>query len=189
MSMVLLRNGIDNVNTGRKADLDLMRNQLASMQKATNPRVTITMYNDLPAGQFGVAQFWSGDIINAQYYLPKHVSPKILRYWFPPNGHGMVDNDLMVVLSGGKNPVAAQHFINFMLDPTNSAKNFFYIGYQPPQRSITPRNLIADGYAPANLETAAVRAEWFKVGDRLLELPPVVDGAWHEIWQEYKANG
>lgn len=189
MAMVLLRNGISNVNTGRAAYLDLMRNQLATMQKATNPRVTITMYNDLPSGQFGIAQFWSGDIVNAQYYLPKHTSPDILRYWFPPDGHGMVDNDLMVILSSGQNPVAAHHFINFMLDPKHAAENFFYIGYQPPQQTITPKSLVADGYAPPNLSTAAVRPRWFKVGDRLLELPPIVDGAWHEIWQEYKANG
>jgi spermidine/putrescine transport system substrate-binding protein len=189
MSMVLLRNGIHDINTGNAADLDLLRNQLASMQRATNPRVTITMYNALPAGQFGIAQMWSGDIINAQYYLPKHTSPKILRYWFPPNGHGMVDNDLMVVLSGGSNPVAAHHFINYMLDPANAAKNFFYIGYQPPQKSISPHRVVADGYAPANLETAAVLPRYFKRGSRLLELPPVVDGRWHEIWQEYKANG
>jgi spermidine/putrescine transport system substrate-binding protein len=189
MAMVLLRNGINNVNTARAADLDLVRNQLRSLQQATNPRVTITAYNDLPAGQYGLALMWSGDIVNAQYYLPKHTSPKILRYWFPPDGRGMVDNDLMVMLAGGKNPVAAHHFINYMLDAGVAAKNFGYTGYQPPQRSINPRLLVADAYLPANLRTAGVRPRDLIVGHRLLELSPVVDGAWHEIWQEYKANG
>jgi spermidine/putrescine transport system substrate-binding protein len=189
MAMVLLRNGIANVNTAKASDLNLIRNQLASLQQATNPRVTITMYNDLPAGQYGLAQMWSGDVVNAQYYLPKHTSPDILRYWFPPDGRGMVDNDLMVLLGSGQNPVAAHHFINYMLDPAVAAKNFGFIGYQPPQRSINPLELVKDEYLPANLEAAGVRPHDFIVGRRLLELPPVVDGEWHEIWQEYKANG
>ncbi|MGZ4472075.1 MAG: polyamine ABC transporter substrate-binding protein [Nocardioidaceae bacterium] len=189
MAMVLLRNRIHDVNTGRAAYLDLVRNQLGTMQKATNPRVTITMYNDLPAGQYGIATMWSGDVVNAQYYLPKHVSPGILRYWVPPNGTGMVDNDLMVLLAGGKNPVAAHYFLNWILDPGNAAKNFGYIGYQPPQRSINPRLLVSDAYLPPNLATAAVTPHDFRVGARLLELSPIVDGEWHQIWQEYKANG
>ena len=45
--------------------------QLNALVAATSPKVTITMYNDLPAGQLGLAQMWSGDIINAQSYLPE----------------------------------------------------------------------------------------------------------------------
>ena len=189
MSMVLLRNGIGDINTARAADLRLVGEQLASMQEATNPRVTITMYNDLPAGQYGIAQMWSGDIINAQYYLPKETSPEVLRFWFPPDSRGMVDNDLMVVLAGGKNPVAAHAWINYILDPAVAAENFGFVGYQPPQRSINPSQLVADAYFPATLESAGVRPKDFALGHRLLELPPVVDGAWHEIWQQYKAHG
>jgi spermidine/putrescine transport system substrate-binding protein len=189
MSMVLLRNGIRNINTGKVADLDVIRHDLASMQDATDPRVTITMYNDLPAGQYSIAMMWSGDAVNAQYYLPKGVSADVLRYWFAPNGLGMVDNDLMVMPAGGENPVAAHFFINYMLDPAVAAKNFGYIGYQPPQKSISPARVVQDGYMTKHLETAAVRPGDFKTAQRLLELDPVVDGEWHEIWQEYKADG
>ncbi len=188
MSMVLLRNGLD-VNSARAQDLAVVREQLLEMQAATNPRVTITMYNDLPAGQYGMATMWSGDIVNAVYYLPKKVSPDVLRYWFPTDGRGTVDNDLMVVLGQGENPVAAHHFINFMLDPETAAKNFGYIGYQPPQNSIDPTRLVADGFVPANLESAGVEPRDFTQGYRLLGLEPVVDAEWHQIWQEYKASG
>jgi spermidine/putrescine transport system substrate-binding protein len=95
----------------------------------------------------------------------------------------------MVVLAGGHNPVAAHHFINYMLDSTVSADNFGYIGYQPPQRSINPTELVTDEYMVESLKDAAVREKWFSVGDRLLELPPVVDNQWHQLWSEYKANG
>jgi spermidine/putrescine transport system substrate-binding protein len=189
MGMVLLANGIDDVNTGKKADLDVLREQLIDMGDVTNPLVTIRMYNDLPLGQYGVAQMWSGDIVNAVYYLPKDTPVDLLRYWFPPDGEGLVDNDLMVCLGTGENPVAAHHFINYMLDPDVAAKNFGFVGYQPPQKSISPTSLVEDGFVPANLETAAVLPGYFIKGDRLLELPPVEDGVYHEIWQEFKANG
>lgn len=189
MAMVLLRNGIHDANTGKVKNLDLIRTQLLDLQKATAPKVTITMYNDLPAGQFAVCQMWSGDAVNAQYYLPKGVKPDVLSYWFPQNGRGLVDNDLMVLLAGGKNPVAAHYFVNFMLDSTNAANNFGYIGYQPPQRDINPTELVADGYIVPSLRDAAVLPQWFNVSDRILQLPPTVDALWHQIWQEYKANG
>jgi spermidine/putrescine transport system substrate-binding protein len=189
MAMVLLRNGIHEANTGKVKYLNLIRSQLLDLQKATAPKVTVTMYNDLPAGQFSVCQMWSGDAVNAQYYLPKGVKPDVLSYWFPQNGRGLVDNDLMVLLAGGKNPVAAHYFINFMLDSTNAANNFGYVGYQPPQRDINPTELVADGYIVPSLRDAAVLPQWFNVADRLLQLPPTVDALWHQIWQEYKANG
>ena len=50
----------------------------------------------------------------------------------------MVDNDLMVVLKGGQNPVLAHLFIQHMLDTKVALANFCYIGYQPPQRSLDP---------------------------------------------------
>ena len=71
MAMVLLRQGITDVNTSSETDLKMVGEQLNALVAATSPKVTITMYNDLPAGQLGLAQMWSGDIINAQSYLPE----------------------------------------------------------------------------------------------------------------------
>ena len=189
MGMVLLRSGIHDINTAKPADIRLMHNQMMDMLSKTHPRVTITMYNDLPAGQYGLAQMWSGDVVNAQYYLPKGQSADVLRYWFPSDGRGMVDNDLMVVLAQGSNPVAAHYFINYMLESKIAAKNFGYIGYQPPQNSINPDELVRDGFLPANLKTATVLPHYFDVGSRLLQLPPKADLAYHQIWQEFKAGG
>ena len=100
----------------------------------------------------------------------------------------MVDNDLMVVLKQGENPVLAHLFMNFMLDAKIAAPNFGYIGYQPPQVSLDTSKLVSDGYVPANLESAVVRQEWFTDGYRLLELPPETDAAWHQVWQRFKAG-
>ena len=48
--------------------------------------------------------------------------------------------------------------------------------------------LVADGYLPENLATAAVKKEWFDVGYRLLEMPVDVDAEWHRVWQQFKAG-
>ncbi|GFG52799.1 ABC transporter substrate-binding protein [Mycolicibacterium agri] len=189
MSMVLLREGITDVNTSSEADLKLVGEQLNAMVAATSPKVTITMYNDLPAGQLGVSQMWSGDIINAQSYLPEGTSTDILQYWFPPDGKGLVDNDLMVILKNGKNPVLAHLFINHMLEPEVAMQNFTAIGYQPPQNSITADSLVAEEFIPENLRTAIVKPEYFDVGYRLLELDAANQDAWQKVWQAFNAGG
>ena len=189
MSMVLLRQGITDVNTSSEADLKVVGEQLNAMVAATSPKVTITMYNDLPAGQLGVSQMWSGDIINAQSYLPEGTSTDILQYWFPPDGKGLVDNDLMVMLRSGKNPVLAHLFINHMLDPEVAMQNFSAIGYQPPQNSITADSLVAEEFIPENLRTAIVKPEYFDAGYRLLELDATNQDAWQKVWQAFNAGG
>jgi spermidine/putrescine transport system substrate-binding protein len=188
MAMVALRAGITDINSTKARDLATISDQMLEMQQKSQPKVTITMYNDLPAGQLDLAQMWSGDVVNAQYYLPKGVGPEVLAYWYPPDGKGMVDNDLMVILAQGKNPVLAHLFLDFMLDPDNALDNFGYVGYQPPQTSLDAAKMVKDGYVPANLDTAIVKQEWFAEGYRLLELPPVADAAWHQVWQRFKAG-
>ena len=116
MAMVLLRDGDHDVNTADDAKIAQIKQGLADLAQATDPKVTVSMYNDLPAGQLGLSQMWSGDIVNAVYYLPKGTSPDVLRYWFPPDGHGIVDNDMMMILDQGENPVAAHVFMNYLLD-------------------------------------------------------------------------
>jgi spermidine/putrescine transport system substrate-binding protein len=188
MSMVLLRNGIDNINSTSAADLALIRKQILELRSTMRPKVTISMYTDMPAGQYGLAQFWSGDAINMPYYL-KGAPPSVLRYWFPSDGKGEVDNDLVVCLAQGQNPVAAHFFINGLLDNGVAKQNFGYTGYQPPLKKFTPDSLVAEGYIPKNLSSAVVLEEDFKIGFPLLQLPPASDTAWHQVWQEFKAGG
>ena len=189
MSMVLLKSGITDVNTSSAADLKIVGEQLTALVAATSPKVTITMYTDVPTGQIGLTQMWSGDIINAQNYLPEGATAEVLRYWFPTDGKGLVDNDLMVILRGGKNPVLSHLFINHMLDTESAKQNFKQIGYQPPQVSMNPDSLVADGFVAENIKTAIVRPEYYDVGYRILELDPENDAAWHNVWRAFKAGG
>ena len=190
MAMVLLRAGKTDVNTTSAQDLKLVGDQLNALVAATSPKVTITMYSDMPAGQIGLCQMWSGDIINsALSYMPEGVSPDILRYWFPADGKGLVDNDLLIMLRSGKNPVLAHLFINHLLDPEVAQQNFAQTGYQPPQNNINPDSLVSSGFIPENLKSAIVKPEYFDTGYRLLELDPANDAAWHNVWRAFKAGG
>jgi spermidine/putrescine transport system substrate-binding protein len=188
MAMVLMRNGITDVNTASAKDLKLVATQLQQLEKATSPHVTITMYNQLPSGQLGLCQMWSGDVVNAESYLSKSTPKSILHYWFPQDGKGEVDNDLMVVLSGGKNPVLAHLFIDHMLQPDVAVGNFRAIGYQPPQRSLDTAAFVKQGFVTPSASDAIVQEKWFDVGYRLLELSVTNDAAWHRVWQDFKAG-
>jgi spermidine/putrescine transport system substrate-binding protein len=188
MAMVLFRAGITDANTSSPKDLKLIATQLQALEKATSPKVTITMYNDLPSGQLGVTQMWSGDAVNAQSYLSKKTPKSVLHYWFPQDGKGEVDNDLMVVLSGGKNPVLAHLFLDHMLQPDTAMGNFSFIGYQPPQRTLDTATLVSQGFVTPNLSNTIVQEKWFDIGYRLLELSVSNDAAWHRVWQDFKAG-
>ncbi|MFN8073172.1 MAG: spermidine/putrescine ABC transporter substrate-binding protein [Mycobacterium sp.] len=188
MSMVLLKLGITDVNTSSPENLDKVAAALDQMRKNTAPAITVTMFTELPAGLIGLAQMWSDDMISAKNFLPEGVSPDILRYWFPADGKGLVDNDMLVVLRGGKNPVAAQLFMNHMLDPQVAKENFAAAGSLSPQVSLNPDYLVSSGLIPANLKSAIVRPEYFDVGYRMLELEPANEDAWRRIWKAFKTK-
>ncbi len=132
---------------------------------------------------------WSGDIINAQNYLPEGTGPEILRYWFPADGKGMVDNDMLVMLKGGKNPVLAHLFINHMLDPEVAKQNFSADRLPAAAELDQPRTrLWPSEFIPENLKSAIVKPEYFDTGYRLLELDAANDAAWHNVWQRLQGR-
>jgi spermidine/putrescine transport system substrate-binding protein len=189
ISMVMLRDGLAaHLNDGDSAALAKVQADLLAMVASTKPRVTITGYTDLPEGKFSITHCWSGDSVAMSGYLPKGVDPSILRYWFPQDGKGLVNSDLMVMLKAGKNPVAAHLFLNYMLDKQVALTNFSFVGYQPPQNTITADSLVSAEVIPANLKTATVQQSYFESGYRTLELSPADDAAWQAVWQRFKAG-
>jgi spermidine/putrescine transport system substrate-binding protein len=190
MGMIAMRYGWS-INTGVKSQLNKIQQQLTLLNQTTAPKVNVTDYQDLPTNVVALCEAWSGDAFNMVSYLPQGQSADILRYWFPHNQpqHGEVDNDLLVVLKMSQSPVMAHLFLNHMLEYDVAYKNLLAIGYQPPQTKITPDALVSDGTIPQNLSTVVVQEEWFKTGQRLLELPIALDAEWQAIWQQYKAGG
>ena len=189
MCMLLLRNGVMDVNTGDEAALAQVRQDLLDLTDAVNVKVSVLDYTYVPEGRAWLHQAWSGDFVSAQYYLPKGVDYTVLGYWFPPDGHGLIGSDIITIPRTAKNPVLAHHFLNFMLDETHAYENFFnFVGYQPPQVSLDPDRLVADEVVPPHLASTVVRPEDFDNGVTLLELAPDVDARWQEIWADFKAG-
>jgi spermidine/putrescine transport system substrate-binding protein len=189
ISLALLRNGITDLNTADPSALDKAKADLLELISSMDIRATINgAYAKLPEDEFWLHQAWSGDMVGAQWYLPKGVSTDVLGFWWPEDGKGPIGNDTMVVLAGGQNPVLAHLFLNFMLDEHWAVKNFSWNGYQPPLTSLNPDNLIGQGYVPQTLDKAIVRQEDFDRGLFELELTPADDQKWQDVWDEFKAG-
>jgi spermidine/putrescine transport system substrate-binding protein len=192
MAMVLLKNGITDINTDDPDHIELVEKELSRMAEATSIRTSIAgAYEKLPQGEFAVHQSWSGDIVAAPYYFPEkdYGDPRgLLRYWWPESGKGDVNNDTIAILAGGKNPVLAHHFLNFLLDTKHAVKNFSWVGYQPPMQDLDPGQLVKDGYVVPNLKRAIVRPRDLDTGIRELALPPEVDAMWQDAWSAFKSG-
>jgi spermidine/putrescine transport system substrate-binding protein len=188
-AMVLLKNGITDVNTADPQALDAAKQELLGLVDAVNVKYDVDDYTEIPEGSAWVHQGWSGDMISAQYYLPKGVGVGVIGYWAPQDLGGVVGSDIIAIPKAAKNPVLAHLFLNYMLDNKVAYGNFYnFNGYQPPLDSINIDRLLGDA-VPKSLPDAIMRPEDFDRGYLLLELAPNVDAMWHAVWQEFQAGG
>jgi spermidine/putrescine transport system substrate-binding protein len=111
-------------NTTNDADLDAAL-QLLQEQK---PLVRIYTTDDigvLSTGDAWVAHAWGSDLYQVVTERPS------VKFYIPEEG-GVRGSDASVLLANAKHPVAAQMFMNHLLDAKVSAKNTNYIGYMGP---------------------------------------------------------
>jgi spermidine/putrescine transport system substrate-binding protein len=190
IAITILRNGSLDVNSQDPAVISAAKDAILQTINDNQARLSINgVYAKLPAGDYTVAEAWSGDIVGAQWYLPNGVGTDVLGYWKPEDGKTMIGNDLLVVPQASKNPRLAHEFINFMLDEKEGTENFTqWNGYQPPFTSIDPGTLVAKGVVPETLTSAVVTEEMFKKDLTPYELPPEVDQMWLDAWTEIKAG-
>jgi len=187
ISLGLLKNGITDLNTTSAAQLSKAKNSLIELTSMDKVQVS-NSYTAIPDDQVWVQQSWSGAVIPVTSEMPKGQSVDVVGYWFPPDGRGPVNNDTIAILSSGSNPVLAHLFLNYMLEYGNAMENFAWLGYQPPQRQITPASLVKDGLIPPNLASCTVLPSYFDVGYRELELSPSANLAWNNAWQAFTAG-
>ena len=190
IAVAILRNGSLDVNTGDPTLIDAAKEAILQTINDNRARLSINgVYAKLPAGDYTVAEAWSGDIVGAQWYLPKGTGTDVLGYWRPETGKTMIGNDLLAIPTAAKNPRLAHEFINFFLDEKIGYENFInWNGYQPPFTSIDPTKLIDDGVVPDTLSSAVVTEDMFKKDLTPYELTPTVDQMWLDAWTEIKAG-
>jgi len=172
-----------NLNTTTAAQITKSQQSLQNLLQLTNAHIDNNDYSNVPSGQIWIHHAWSGDIAGAPYYLPKGVSPKVLGYWFPPDGKGPVGNDTLTVLAGTKTPVLAHMFLNYLLDVPNVLTNISFNGYMQPLTAVTPQRLVKEGLLEPNLTSTAVLPSYFRRGVMELQLPIPTDLQWQAAWQ------
>jgi spermidine/putrescine transport system substrate-binding protein len=189
IAVAILRDGSLDVNTNDPELITAAKDAIIQTIDENGAKLTINgVYAKLPAGDYTVAEAWSGDIVGAQFYLPKDVKWDVLGYWRPEPGSSMTDNDLIAIPMGAKNPRLAHEFINFFLDERVYDNFRYWNGYQPPLTSIDPDRLIADGVVPPNLPMAVVSQDMFREDLTPYELSPEDDQLWQAAWTEIKAG-
>lgn len=189
LSLAMLRDGRStNLNTEDPEVIRAAGETLASLVDAVNVKVGITAYQLLADGQASVHHCWSGDIVNAQYYLPEDVGPEVLGYWFPEDRQGPVGTDTVAIPASAQKPVLAHLFLNYLLDNDVSMQNFGYTGYQPALSVATPELLVADGYVPEHLANAVVTPEHYRDGLQELQLSADGEALWLDEWAKFRAG-
>jgi spermidine/putrescine transport system substrate-binding protein len=192
LGMMLLRSGDTDMNTADAATIDRAKDEVLRMINENDARLTINgTYAKLPEGEFSVSQAWSGDIVGAQWYLPKGTTTEVLGYWYPSDKRGLIGNDAISIPSAAESPRLAHEFLNFLLDAKWGYLNFTgWNGYQPPFTSIVPERLIDEGVVPATLPLAVVSEENFTSGYfNGTELSAEADALWLDAWSEIQAGG
>jgi len=195
-AMVLLRNGGADPNSCIPEELTRAKDALIEMIDRVNVALSTNgAYEDLPKGIFAAHQAWSGDIINAQYYGKENAAQTapLLSYWWPKDAKGVAGNDMMLVLTTGKNPVLAHTFLNYMLDFEVAMKNFSWVGYQPPQLEAPPEafgdpRFKWDWMVPDNLGNCILTHEDYARSYFDYELSPECDVTWHDDWEEFTSG-
>lgn len=188
LGMAMLRAGQTDVNTEDEAQIEAALTDVLDLASTVNPRIGVEAYTILPEGRATIHQAWSGDAVNAEYYLPEGETIDNVGFWYPAEGGGMIGSDQMSVLADTSNPVLAHLFIDYLLDADNALTNFEWLGYQPPQTSIDPASVVADGLVPAHLDTTVIRPEDFETGHQLLQLSLAGERRWDDTWSRFTAG-
>ncbi|MEP7111954.1 MAG: spermidine/putrescine ABC transporter substrate-binding protein [Ilumatobacteraceae bacterium] len=186
LSAAMLRKGLTDVNTSDPALIGQAGNDLGELTNTMNIKVEIEGYHTVPEGSTTVAHTWSGDMINAQYYLPEGTGAEVLAYWQPETA--VIANDTMCVLSKAKNPVLAHLFIDHMLDKDNAQTNFGFVGYQPAIEGLGAQELIDAGLVPETLRSCVLSNDQISKGFRYLPLTPEVETLWNDAWSKFRAG-
>jgi spermidine/putrescine transport system substrate-binding protein len=163
-------------NTTDEAQLDealaLLQEQKPLVRTYTTDDIGV-----LSTGDAWIAHAWAADVYQVQVERPS------VTYYVPEEG-GVKGSDTMVVLSGAKHPVAANLFINHVLDAEVSAANTNFIGYMGPNEAAK------EFIDPAILEDPAVNPDQAIVDklEELLDLGPD-DDKYVERWNTLRAGG
>lgn len=205
MAVVLMKNGITDLNTAKSSDLELVRKDLIELTNNVNVRISYAgAYAKLPKDVFWLMTAWSGDMNAGWSYGPPYTqaSYENIGYWFPPDRKGPVDNDIIAIPKNAPHPRLAHEFINYLLGVKHSLENFSWNAYQPPLKGLSDEFLttteglyskVSNWAAPSPyvspwMPDVIVHQSDFDIGYREGPLTADVDNHWHDVWEEFTAG-
>jgi spermidine/putrescine transport system substrate-binding protein len=192
LGLAMFWKGMSDVNVTDPAVITQAKDDIAQIAAAVNLQYDHVDYTDVPAGKAWLHQSWSGNVSDAVVFLPDVSQASNLSYYWPASTSGVpanVDNDLIVLLKSGKNPVLAHLLANTILDPKNAMTNFTSTtGYQMGLKSMTPESMVSSGIVPEHMSSVIVAESDFARGSRELELPPDADALWQSAFAELQAG-
>src|SRR5262249_13660467 len=144
LAFALLRDGITDVNSGSKKQVDRAKASIQELIDRVNLRFYTNDYQHIADGSVWLHQAWSGDMTAISYYLPKGTPVTSVSYWWPPDGRGLMGNDTMAILKGAPHPVLAHLFLDHVLDVETAFKNMEFTGYQQPLQKMTPEAVLEE---------------------------------------------
>ena len=164
------------VNTVDDAELD------AALALLKEQRPLVRVYSgdpigSLKSGDIWVGQDWSGDVWQVQETRPSVV------YVLPEEG-GVRGSDAAVIPQGAQHPIAANLFINHLLDAEVSAKNTNTVYYMGPNAAAKEFIL------PELLEDPAINPDQAVIDNLQELLDPGADlEKYAKRWTELRAGG
>ncbi|MFC6084479.1 polyamine ABC transporter substrate-binding protein [Sphaerisporangium aureirubrum] len=188
LALAMLRNGVTDINTEDPAKIKQAGAWLAELVPRTNIKLGILAYQLVAEGQATVHHCWSGDMVNAQSYLPKGVDADVLGYWYPEGSTGIVGTDTVAVPRNAPKPVLAHMFLNHLLDTKVAESNFSYTGYQPALTAITPDKMVSDGFVTEQLKPTIVTPDVYARSLQILQISPPGEALWNDAWAAFKAG-
>jgi spermidine/putrescine transport system substrate-binding protein len=171
--LTLIQMGKD-ANTGSTADLD------AALALLEQQKPLVRTYSTDTIGTMTSGDIWIGHIWGADRFAIQETIPEFA-YYIPEEG-GIKGNDTVATFTGSPHPVAAQLFINHLLDAQNSALNTSLIYYMGP-------NEAAKAFIdPAILEDPTINpsADIVAKLQELLALDQGVRDEYLKRWQELR---
>jgi spermidine/putrescine-binding protein len=163
------------VNTTSDAELDealaLLQEQQPLLRKYTADDI-----GDLSSGDVWLSHAWGADVAQVSAELPA------VKYVIPAEG-GIRGSDAMVLLANAPHPIAANLFINHMLDAQVSAANTNYIYYMGPNEAAK------EFIDPAILEDPTLNPDGAAI-DKLQELLDLGEDLqkYQERWTKLRAG-
>jgi spermidine/putrescine transport system substrate-binding protein len=170
----LFRLGKD-ANTTNDADLDaalgLLKEQKPLLRTYTTDDIGV-----LSSGDAWIAHAWGSDVYQVQ-------SERDTVVFYIPEEGGVRGSDTAVLLANAKHPIAAQLFMNHLLDAQVSASNTNFIGYMGPNaaaKAFIDPEILADPTVNPDQAVVSKLAELLDLGADLEK--------YSKRWNELKAG-